>query len=83
MTFHRHYEPAKDATVVFHTALRKDGDIHHSWSDTLYPKYRDDMRQDMTESGMTIVDVFGDYEKSPFDPLSSPATILIAQKNKK
>jgi hypothetical protein len=31
---------------------------------------------------MTIVDVFGDYAKSPFDPLSSPATILVAQREK-
>ena len=58
----------------------KNGNILNSWSDTIYPKYVDNVRQDMTDSKMTIVDVFGDFEKSPFDPSSSPATILVAQK---
>jgi SAM-dependent methyltransferase len=81
-TFHRGYEPTEESTVIFQTALRKDGDILNSWSDTLYPIYLHKFRQDIAESGMTIVDVFGDYEKSPFDPLSSPALILLAQKGK-
>ena len=83
-TFHRQYENAEKSTVIFQTELRKDGDILSSWSDTLYPVYSYKFERDVAESGMTIVDVFGDYEKSPFDPLSSPAMILVAQKlNKK
>jgi len=82
-TFHRRYEHTEKSTVIFHTELRKDGDIINSWPDSLYPIYLDKFRQDIAESGMTIVDVFGDYDKSPFDPLSSPATILVAQKEKK
>ena len=81
-TFHRGYEHTDKSTVIFQTELRKDGDILNSWSDTLYPKYLDNFRQDITDSGITIVDVFGDFEKSPFDPLSSPAIILVAQKQK-
>jgi cyclopropane fatty-acyl-phospholipid synthase-like methyltransferase len=79
-TFHRGYERTGKSTVIFQTEIRKDGNILNSWSDPLYPKYVDNVRQDMTDSKMTIVDVFGDFEKSPFDPSSSPATILVAQK---
>ena len=47
-----------------------------------FPIYLHKFRQDIAESGMTVDTVFGDYEKSPFDPLSSPASILVAQKEK-
>jgi hypothetical protein len=79
-TFHRRYELTEKSTVIFHTELRKDGEILNSWSDTLYPIYLNTFRQDISEAGMTIIGVFGDYQKSPFDPLSSPALILVAQK---
>jgi trans-aconitate methyltransferase len=81
-TFHRRYEPTEKSTVIFHTELRKDGDILNSWSDTLYPIYLNQIRHDISESGMTIIGAFGDFEKSPFDPLSSPALILVAQKGR-
>jgi SAM-dependent methyltransferase len=81
-TFHRRYERIDNSTVLFHTELRKDGDILNSWSDTLYPKYLDELRQDIAHSKMTLVDVFGDFEKSPFKPLSSPAIILVAKKQR-
>ncbi|MCP4704476.1 MAG: class I SAM-dependent methyltransferase, partial [candidate division Zixibacteria bacterium] len=79
-TFHRSYERLKNSTVLFHTELRKEGEIQSCWSDTLYPKYLADMASDIKASGMILVDKFGDYDKSPFIPLSSPATILVAQK---
>jgi SAM-dependent methyltransferase len=79
-TFHRRYERAGEATVIFRTELRKDGEVSKSWSDTLYPKYSDSLRHDIEAAALTIVDLFGDYQKSPFDPVSSPATILVAQK---
>ncbi len=79
-TFHRGYERTDKSTVIFQTELRKDEDILNSWSGTLYPKYLDHFRQGITDSGITIVDVFGNFEKSPFDPLSSPDTVLVVQK---
>jgi SAM-dependent methyltransferase len=79
-TFHRAYEDTGQSTVIFHTAIKKDGGVLNSWSDTLFPKYLDDMRKHITETGMTMIEVFGDFEKSPFDPPTSPATIMIVQK---
>ena len=79
-TFHRAYEDTGQSTVVFHTAIKKDDKILNSWSDTLYPKYLNDMKQHITETGMTMVDVFGDFAKSPFEAQSSPATIMVIQK---
>ena len=79
-TFHRRYACKETSKVLFHTELRKDGDILNAWSDTLYPIYLHQFRQDIAESGMTVVGVFGDYAKSPFDKISSPATIVVAQK---
>ena len=81
-TFHRAYEHSDKSSVIFQTALKKDEVNLVSWSDALYPKYSDNLTQEIAESGMTVVDVFGDFEKSPFDPLSSPAIILVTQKEK-
>ena len=81
-TFHRRYEPKENSTVIFHTKIRKDGKVVNAWSDTLSPKFLDDLRRHVAEAGLTIVNVFGDFERSPFDPFSSPATILVAQKSK-
>ncbi len=82
-TFHRSYERTKEGTVLFQTELRKDGETQGAWADTLYPKYLADMVSAVQVSGMVSVDQFGDYDKSPFSPPSSPATILVVQKEAK
>ncbi|MBC8507968.1 MAG: class I SAM-dependent methyltransferase [Chloroflexi bacterium] len=79
-TFHRKYQPTPEGTVIFHTELRKGDEIQGSWSDPLGPKLVDDLVMAIQSAGMEIVGQFGDFESSPFDPLSSPATILVAQK---
>ena len=79
-TFHRGYQSTDQSTVIFQTELKMGGDLLNSWSDTLYPKHVENLKQNITDSEKTVVDVFGDFEKSPFDPLSSPATILTALK---
>jgi len=79
-TFHRRYEEAPNSNVIFQTELRQDGKVIKSWSDTLYPKEAATLSQAVSDSGLVVVDVFGDYQKAPFEPLSSPATILAAQK---
>jgi SAM-dependent methyltransferase len=78
--FHRKYEAKDNATVIFHTELRKDGTVVDSWSDTLYPKYSDSVAKNLAAAAMTITGLYGSYKKSPFDPETSPALIVAAQK---
>jgi len=79
-TFHRCYQPGTGSTVVFHTELRLAGEPVKAWSASLYPKYSDDLRQGIEGVGMAVLGVFGDYQQSPYTQLTSPATILVIQK---
>ena len=79
-TFHREYRPTPDGSVIFHTEFRKDEQIQASWADHLYPKLAEDLKLEMQKSGFDVTAIFGDFQKSPFDPISSPATIFVAQK---
>ena len=79
-TFHRSYQPTPDGAVIFHTELRKGDEIIASWSDPLDPKLLDDLVKAIRAADMEIVGQFGDFERSPLYPLTSPATILVAQK---
>lgn len=78
-TFHRNYASGPGGTVLFQTELREAGKVLGIWSDPLYPKYMVDLSADVRGSGMKVVDIFGDFNRSPFTS-SSPATILVAQK---
>jgi len=80
-TFHRRYQPQPDSTVIFQTEVRKDGEIQGSWSDLLYPKISVDLVSKMQKSGFIMVSEYGDFQHSIFDPVSSPATILVAKKS--
>jgi cyclopropane fatty-acyl-phospholipid synthase-like methyltransferase len=79
-TFHRRYQPSPDGTVIFHTELRKGDQLQGSWSDPLYPKLKADLDSQIEACGLKVSDMFGDFQNSPFDPLSSPATIMVVQK---
>ena len=79
-TFHRRYEWVEPSKVIFHTEIQKDGETQISWADPLYPKYYESAIRDLQASGLTVSGKFGDYDKSAFDPHSSPAMILTAQK---
>jgi hypothetical protein len=79
-TFHRHYEWINYSKVIFHTELRKGEKILGKWADPLFPKYRDALVKELQAAGFTIDGQYGDYAKSSYDPNSSPALILIAQK---
>lgn len=78
--FHRRYEWINSSEVIFHTEIRKENELLGSWSAPLYPIYIDSIVSDLKSVGFAITDQFGDYSKTPFDPQSSPATILVAQK---
>jgi SAM-dependent methyltransferase len=79
-TFHRSYEPAKDDTVIFHTKIREGEKVQGSWSDPLHPKTMQDLVAGVQALGMAVAGKYGDYDKSPFIPSLSPATILVSQK---
>lgn len=79
-TFNRRYEAGPASTVIFHTELRQDGALVQAWSDPLYPKYSADLQQDCQQAGLSVVDLFGDFHKTRYDPRNSPATILVARK---
>jgi SAM-dependent methyltransferase len=79
-TFHRTYEPSKGKTVLFQTRLQKGEEIIGRWEDTLYPKPMEHLSSMMESSGLNVLSEYGDYDKSPFSPATSPAVILLAQK---
>jgi SAM-dependent methyltransferase len=79
-TFHRRYEDIDSTQVIFHTMIQKEGEIQGSWSAPLFPKYQQAMVEALLAAGLTVTGQFGDYRKSPFEPDSSPALILTAQK---
>jgi len=79
-TFHRRYEWVEPSKVIFHTEIQKDGETLMSWADPLYPKYFESVIGDLQTAGLTVSGKYGDYNKSTFDPKSSPAMILVAHK---
>jgi hypothetical protein len=79
-TFHRHYEWIDHSKVIFHTEIHKGEDILGSWAAPLFPKYFGAMIENLRSAGFSMIGKFGDYAKTPFDPNTSPALILVAQK---
>lgn len=78
-TFHRSYQPAPDGCVIFHTELRKGGQILGSWADHLYPKLASDLINVLKSAEFEVVGQFGDFQRKPFETLTSPALVLVAQ----
>ena len=78
--FHRRYEPGDSGEVIFHTEIRRGNEVLGSWSDPLYPKYADLLVEKVTGIGLVDPVLFGDFEREPYDPLSSPAIVLSARK---
>lgn len=78
-TFHRGYERIDSSQVIFHTSIQMGDEIQGIWAAPLYPKYQHAVETEVEAVGLTVKDVFGDYQKTQFDPHSSPAMILVAQ----
>ena len=79
-TFHRRYESIDTSQVIFHTEIRKANHVLGSWAAPLFPKYQEAIVADLHRAGLKVNGQFGDYQKSPFNPLASPALILTASK---
>ena len=79
-TFHRKYEWVDNGQVIFHTELREGEATLNSWSDPLAPKYFNDLVSALETANFKATGKFGDYTKSPFDPETSAAIIIVAQK---
>lgn len=79
-SFHRCYECVRPGEVIFHTGIQQGDEIQGSWAAPLYPKYQQTMVIALETAGLKVTGQFGDYQKTPFDPASSPALILTAQK---
>lgn len=80
-TFHRRYAAGPEGRVIFHTELRRGETLLNAWSDPLYPKYSADLQRECRESGLVVLGIYGDFVKTPYDPATSPATILVARKD--
>ena len=79
-TFHRSYQPGSGGSVIFKTELQDNGETLNSWSAPLYPKYSQALRQGIQEAGLSVLAVFSDFQGSPYQRLTSPATVLTARK---
>ena len=66
--------------MIFHTEIRKQGEVRNSWSDWLYPVYLEEIKDDLQSAGLRLTGQFGDYHGAAFQPQSSPAMILVAEK---
>lgn len=80
-TFHRRYEWASDEAVIFHTEIRDGDAVRGVWADTLYPKYLADLISAFEAAGLPVTGKFGDFAGAPYDPESSPATVLVFRKS--
>ena len=79
-TFHRSYQSGPDSSVIFHTELRIGDETLKAWSAFLYPKYSRVLRQGIQGVGLTVLNIFGDFQQSAYEALNSPAMILTARK---
>jgi cyclopropane fatty-acyl-phospholipid synthase-like methyltransferase len=79
-TFHRRYDPFEEDKVLFHTWLKKGDLIISEWSDTLYLKTSDFLKEGISQVGMTEVGIYGNYDKDEYIPEDSSAIILAARK---
>jgi hypothetical protein len=79
-TFHRSYQPGSGGSVIFQTELQDNGETLRTWSASLYPKYSQALRQGIQEAGLTVLAFFADFQGSPYQPLTSPATVLTVRK---
>ena len=52
---------------------------HRAHGGTLYPMTPDELTGWCDEAGLRVLDLFGAYDRSPFDPATSPDLILIAE----
>jgi SAM-dependent methyltransferase len=80
-SFHRRYERIDSTQVIFHTSIQKGDIILGAWAAPLYPKYQEAVVAEVGAVGLTIKNIFGDYQKTHFDPATSPAMILVTQKS--
>jgi len=80
-SFHRRYEWISPEKVIFHTAVRRGEETLGEWADPLYPLYGEETAARLEAARWRVTGRFGDYQKAPFDPQSSPALILTAQRN--
>jgi len=78
--FQRTYEPLPDSSVLFKTSIQKDGQILQTWSDQLFPRYADSFPKEIEKSSLRINGIYGDFQRNPFDPSTSPALIITAEK---
>ena len=79
-TFHRRYEKTTEERVIFHTELRSGDTVESAWTASLYPKYRQSTVMVLKSVGLNVIDIYGDYRKTPYAPDASPAMIVVSQK---
>lgn len=78
-SFHRRYAWLSPSKVIFHTAVRRGDETLGEWADPLYPLYAAETVARLEEARWTVIGQFGDYQKAPYDPQSSPALILVSR----
>ncbi len=78
-TFHRGYEAGENDTVIFHTAVHDGESVQNAWADALYPKTVEYLTDALRAAGLKVIEELGNYEKAPFEPENSGATIIVAQ----
>jgi SAM-dependent methyltransferase len=77
--FKRRYHIDDDENIHFCTSLEAGAKIS-SWSQILYPKKIEVMERALVSNGFNLIDLYGDYLKTHYNPTQSPAMVWIARR---
>ena len=81
VSFREFHFDADGAQVTNVTLWNDNGWRHRAHSGRLYPVERDELRTWYAEAGLRIDEVWGSYQREPFDPDASVDLIVVATRH--
>jgi SAM-dependent methyltransferase len=80
LCFHREYKQISEKRVLFVATLEQEGKVLFSEEQWLYPWRPDDLLDLHEDLGFAVEAHFGDYQRTPFDPVESDASIMVLRR---
>ena len=82
LKFYREYRNITKEKITFYLRLEKSDKIIFEEEQFLFPAPAEEYIKIFTSAGFTLKDHLGNFEKNPFEKLSSPANIFVFEKTK-